>query len=664
MKRPSNLRSLRLSGVMVGACALAVTFLAATQASAALQSPGTTASGSAAPPGASGHWNGRSGNGEPVHVTTFSAPLVNGYGADPSMVYDNQDGYYYLTYNRDDTNDMVMRRARSLAGLATAPNIVIYSATANFGYTGMGTGGFLKHFGNRWFIYNGTHEKGNAVLESAADNPLGPYHVKASIPGGPGPNNSGYAFESVNIGGRYYGLETSNGGPTGNSIYITTMSNPWTVTGMWHLLTSPSNQPTGTSWQCHGGCINEGSSVIVHGGKVFDIFSASSYQSPDYCVGMVWAKLGADLLDQSSWTKVNHCVFQRNNAAGVYGPGSMTFFNAPDGATWVIYHVKTTTADNYSGNDRRLEARPVAWDASGIPNFGQPYALGTRHQLPGGDPGVRAWPASDAILHQAEVRRSADAVTGGYVTGLDKPNSSVTFNVPEASAGTYRFEVRYASAASGVVTQDVYVNGRLRTTAAYQPTGSSSLFRNGHYATLDLNLSRGDNTVRLRSDGTGGPQAGKLSLEEMVPVTYDGSEEAINAKIADARLYTTSTATGFLAMSGIPVKQPYYVGGLNYPDSSVTFNVIVPAAGTYDMQVYYDNGLGESTMTLTVNGRAVTSPSFPSTGSWGSFSPHQYVTVPVGLQAGENTIRLGKGNLFAELDRVYVPESPVPAIGG
>jgi GH43 family beta-xylosidase len=654
MKRPGR-RSLWLSGIAAGACALAAVSLAATQANAAPRSPAVVAR----------HMPESGGNGAPARVSTFSAPLVDGYAADPSMVYDKQDGYYYLTYNRGDTNDMVMRRARSLAGLATAPDIVIYSGTANFGYTGMGTGGFLKQFGDRWFIYNGTHEKGNSVLESTGDNPLGPYHFKASFPDNPGPHNSGYAFEAVNIDGSYYGLETSSGGgTTSNDIYITTMSNPWTVTGTWHLLTSAGGQPTGTSWECGGGCINEGSSVLVHSGKVFDIFSAGSYQSPDYCVGMAWASLGSDLLDQSSWTKADHCVFQRNDAAGVYGPGSMTFFNAPDGSPWVVYHVKTTTTANYSGNDRILEARPVTWDASGMPVFGKPYAPGTQHRLPGGDPGITAWPASDAILHQARIRSGATAVTGRYVTGLDKPNSSVTFKVPEASAGTYRFEVRYASGASGPLTQDVYVNGQLATSVAYQPTGSSSLFTNDNYATLNLNLSRGGNTVTFRTGGGVGSQASQLSLEELVPVTYAGSQEAIDGTINDARLYTTSSATGFMQVSGIPVKQPYYVGGMNYPDSSVTFSVIVPVTGTYDMQVYYDNGLGASTLTMTVDGKAAGTPSFPSTGGWGSFSPHQYATVPVALRAGENTIKLAKGSLFAELDRIYVPETPVSAIGG
>jgi hypothetical protein len=39
------------------------------------------------------------------------------------------------------------------------------------------------------------------------------------------------------------------------------------------------------------------------------------------------------------------------------------------------------------------------------------------------------------------------------------------------------------------------------------------------------------------------------------------------------------------------------------------------------------------------------------------FGPHQFVTVPVSLQAGVNTIQLGKGTNFVELDRIYVPQS-------
>jgi len=603
---------------------------------------------------------GLGGNGEPTTVDSFAAPLVNGYGADPSMVYDSQDGYYYLIYNRDDIQGKVMLRATSLAGLLTASQTDVWAASDAYGTTGLG-GGYLKQYGNNWFLYIEGSNVGNMVLESAGDSPLGPYSEKAEFPGGPGPHDSGYAFQSIEIDGQYYGFETSNGeGTAANSIYITTMSNPWTITGTWNLIASPGSNPFGSGWDCGGGaCIDEGSSIAVHDGKVFDIFSAGKYASPDYCVGMMWANLGSDLTDPSSWTNMNKCVFQSNPAAGVYGPGSMTFFNAPDGSLWVVYHVKTTTADNWLGNDRRLEAQQVTWDANGMPDFGQPYALGSYQDLPGGDPGQQVWEASQAILRGVNVQQSATAVGGSYVTGMDQPDSSVSFKVDEATAGTYRFDVEYASDAVGPVAQDVRVNGNLQTTLAYEPTGNSSDFQNANYVTLNVKLAAGSNMVEFTPDGSFGTQAAQLSLDQMLPVVYDGSQDAAQAQYVDSTLLPANTATGLLTNSGINVPTGFYVGGINYPDSSVTFSVIVPTSATYDMQVYYDNGgSAASTLNMSVNGGSTTQPSFPVTGKWGDFAPGQYITVPVSLNAGENTVEFSTGTNYAELDRIYVPDTP------
>jgi GH43 family beta-xylosidase len=650
-------RSRRFVGALACAAVLVGGLAAVQQAQA---SPVSRSQASAVSAQVRLHKSGLGGNGNPTTVNSFAAPLVNGYGADPSMVYDSQDGYYYLIYNRDDVQEKVMVRARSLAGLLTAPKTVVWAASDTYGTTGLG-GGYLKQYGDNWFLYIEGSNVGNMVLESAGDSPLGPYSVKAEFPGGPGPHDSGYAFQSIEIDGQYYGFETSNGeGTAANSIYITTMSNPWTITGTWNLIASPGSNPFGSGWDCGGNvCIDEGSSIAVHDGKVFDIFSAGKYASPDYCVGMIWADLSSDLTDPSSWTNMNQCVFQRNDAAGVYGPGSMTFFNAPDGSLWVVYHVKTTTADNWLGNDRRLEAQEVTWDANGMPDFGQPYALGSYQDLPGGDPGQQVWEANQAILQQVSVQQSATAVGGSYVTGMDQPGSSVAFKVDEASAGTYRFNVEYASGAVGPVSQDVYVNGSLQTTLAYSPTGSSSDFQSADYVPLDVKLTAGSNTVEFRPDGAFGTQAAQLSLDQLLPVVYDGSQDAAQAQFVDSTLLPANTATGLLSDSGINVPTGFYVGGINYPDSSVTFSVIVPTPGTYDMQVYYDNGgSAASTLNMSVNGGSSTQPSFPVTGKWGDFGPDQYVTVPVSLNAGENTVEFSTGTNYAELDRIYVPDSP------
>lgn len=92
------------------------------------------------------------------------------------------------------------------------------------------------------------------------------------------------------------------------------------------------------------------------------------------------------------------------------------------------------------------------------------------------------------------------------------------------------------------------------------------------------------------------------------------------------------------------------VGHIDYTDSFVEFNqVFVPKAGIYGLTIRYGNGMGaNSTHTITVNGNPAGSVTYPNTG-WDNWTS---VTMQVTLNAGMNTIRLAKGNLYAELDYI------------
>lgn len=120
--------------------------------------------------------------------------------------------------------------------------------------------------------------------------------------------------------------------------------------------------------------------------------------------------------------------------------------------------------------------------------------------------------------------------------------------------------------------------------------------------------------------------------------------EAEQAAIVHANIHGSGTASN----GG-------YVGQIDYPDSSVTFTVNAPGAGTYPVNVYYANATGApSTHNLTVNG-ATASPvtvNYPATSAWGTFAKTQYVTVQVPMKAGANTLEFTKGTGYAELDKI------------
>ncbi|MFI6826005.1 hypothetical protein ACIBG5_02780 [Kribbella sp. NPDC050241] len=80
-------------------------------------------------------------------------------------------------------------------------------------------------------------------------------------------------------------------------------------------------------------------------------------------------------------------------------------------------------------------------------------------------------------------------------------------------------------------------------------------------------------------------------------------------------------------------------------------SVFVPVAGGYTLHVGYANGSGAAASHgLVVNGNNQGSVSYPVTG-WDNW---QQSSVQVTLNAGWNTIRLTKGDLYTEVDYLEV----------
>ncbi|MFC5471653.1 CBM35 domain-containing protein [Cohnella suwonensis] len=116
--------------------------------------------------------------------------------------------------------------------------------------------------------------------------------------------------------------------------------------------------------------------------------------------------------------------------------------------------------------------------------------------------------------------------------------------------------------------------------------------------------------------------------------------EAENAAVSHANISTGAGASG-----------GKYVGQIDYSDSYVDFYVKVPTAKAYTMTIRYANGTGaNATHNLAYNGGAWSSVTYPATAGWGQFGS---VNVNVNLTAGDNIIRLAKGNTgYAELDSI------------
>lgn len=122
----------------------------------------------------------------------------------------------------------------------------------------------------------------------------------------------------------------------------------------------------------------------------------------------------------------------------------------------------------------------------------------------------------------------------------------------------------------------------------------------------------------------------------------------------DAQQYEAekATITDATIVTHVQASNGRKVGNINNAGSSVQFTVRVPAAGSYTLNVRYDNGSGStSTHGVSVNGGTSSSISYPATVDWGRYA---WAQKTVTLNAGVNTVRFAKGTGFAEIDTLHV----------
>lgn len=304
--------------------------------------------------------------GDAGHSTgTFTNPFNR--GPDPWMTC--HEGDYYLTTTQGDC--IRMWKAPTLAQLKTAPGVVVWRDEDPSRSHGIWAPEF--HFiTNRWYLYytamaankeDSTHRM--HVLESAGVDPLGPYHYQGRLYD---PANDFYAIDGSVFqhpgDGAWYFVWAAH---PRHRLRIARMANPWTLAGR-------SVQLEASGFGCEE--VREGPVVLRRNGRLFLTYSACDTGKPDYKLGMLIADERSDVMNPASWKQHPQPVFERNDAAGVFGPGHHGFFRSPDGKEdWIVYHGKATS--NYTYVGRTTRAQKFIWNVDGTPNFGKPLSLDT-----------------------------------------------------------------------------------------------------------------------------------------------------------------------------------------------------------------------------------------------------------------------------------------------
>ncbi|TDD08324.1 alpha-N-arabinofuranosidase [Saccharopolyspora terrae] len=298
--------------------------------------------------------------------------------ADPHITR-HADGFYYFTATVPEYDRIVLRRARALRDLTTAPEVELWRRHETGEMGGHIWAPEMHHIDGRWYVYFAAGRSENPfdirmyVLENDDPDPFaGTWCEKGRIV---------TAWDTFSLdastfalgGARYLVWAQREPGIDNNSnLYIARMSSPWSIEGQPVRLSSPTLE-----WETRGYAVNEAPAVIQRNGRVFMTYSASATDS-NYCLGLLTARADGDLLDPASWTKSPGPVFTSNDATGQYGPGHNSFTVAEDGRTDVlVYHARPyeeIEGDPLFDPNRHTRAQPFGWTPEGTPDFGVPVA--------------------------------------------------------------------------------------------------------------------------------------------------------------------------------------------------------------------------------------------------------------------------------------------------
>ena len=315
---------------------------------------------------------------------TFTNPLLQ-TGPDPWVVW--WKGFYY--YSNSSGTNLTLRKTADITDLRDAEKKAVWTPEPGHQWSNELWAPELHRWGNKWYIYFAADAGDNAshriyVVENDNDDPIeGTWTFKAKV----SDSSDKWAIDptTFELNGEHYlvwsGWEGDKDGE--QDLFIAHMSNPWTIDSPRTMISKPTYP-----WEKHGDLpgrhvnVNEGPEVLLHGNKIFIVFSASGCWTDFYTLGLIQANVGATLLDAKSWTKFNHPFLSTDPMAGAFGPGHNGFFKSPDGKQdWIIYHANPEPREG-CGNFRSPRIQRFTWNADGTPNFGTPVPLGQPLEKP------------------------------------------------------------------------------------------------------------------------------------------------------------------------------------------------------------------------------------------------------------------------------------------
>lgn len=347
---------------------------------------------------------------------TFRNPICP--GADPWVT--RHGGFYYWCVSEADRG-VAVRRSTSLT--ARGEKTVVWRAPERGPHSAEVWAPELHRLDGRWYIYVAASDGRNAhhrmiVLESAADDPLGPFAFKAELYTGDDfatKRDSRWAIDGTILEheGRRFLLWSGWADHRDEQwLYIAPLANPWTLaSARVRLCGNADHVWERVAESRHERGLNEGPQVLQRNGRVFVVYSCSGSWERSYKLGLLELASGGDPLDPAAWRKLERPVLSPTPRS--FGVGHCSFTQSSDGTEdWIVFHAKTAPTHGW---DRVIHAQRFGWDAAGRPEFGPVVDAGVPLVRPSGEgPAARAatWRASRVAVEQWRIIDTAGEASG------------------------------------------------------------------------------------------------------------------------------------------------------------------------------------------------------------------------------------------------------------
>lgn len=299
--------------------------------------------------------------------------------------------YYFFTSSYPAVGDVehgydriILRRASTVEGLSCAEEVTVWEAHEDGEFCYHIWAPEIHKIGGIWYILFTAAPKSDRwqirpcmlrcvdeekMMEKSGWQEIG--HVKAL-------KEDHFSFREFSLDmtylenrGNHYMAWAQKGEKS--NIYMAKIrpETPWQLDSMPILLTTPEYP-----WEIVNEKVNEGPFFWKENGRIYLFFSASGTGS-EYCVGCMYAEEDSDLMDCSSWKKLDHPIFSTADVPDEYGPGHNSVVKDEEGTTLFVYHARPSEHDKgtcgYSNCHplydpcRHTRIRRLIWDEEKLP---------------------------------------------------------------------------------------------------------------------------------------------------------------------------------------------------------------------------------------------------------------------------------------------------------